>query len=254
MKINILTPSELDKIREGGKITAMVIKSVLDKAIPGVTTNELDKYACDLIQKAGGYPSFKMEKGYFWTTCMNVNDTVVHGIPGDYKLADGDRLGLDVGTFYKGFHTDASWSKIIGQQTTDNRLQKFLSTGEEALSEAIKMAVPGNHIGHISQKIQEIVEGGGYSCVKQLVGHGVGRQLHEDPEIPCFIRGKVEKTPIIREGMCLAIEIIYNEGKSPIVYGNSDGWTVVTRDGSLSGLFEHTVIITKSGPVIATTP
>ena len=247
MKINYYSDSDFQKLKEGGKITAMVIKKVLERAVPGVTTQALDKYAEELIKNANGYPSFMLEKGYHWTTCMNVNDTVVHGIPTDYVLKTGDRLGLDVGTFYKGLHTDASWSKVI-----DRPNNHFLEIGELALTEAIKEARTGNHIGNISAKIQEIIEGHGFSCVKQLVGHGVGRELHEDPEIPCFIRGRIEKTPEIKIGMCLAVEVIYNEGKSPIVYGNNDGWTIVTRDGSMSGLFEHTVFITGNGPEIIT--
>lgn len=238
MKINIYSPEEISKIREGGKITAMVIKRVLEKAKPGITTKELDNYATQLITAAGGQPSFAMEKNYHWATCMNVNDMVVHGIPSEYVLKNDDVLGLDVGVFYNGFHTDASWSKKI-----NNNFDKFLSIGEFALTEAIKVCRVGNKIGHVSQKIQEIVEGAGYSCVKQLVGHGVGRELHEDPEIPCFLRGKIDHTCEIKEGMVLAIEIIYNQGKSPIVYSNDDGWTIVTRDGSNAGLFEHTVAI-----------
>lgn len=234
MKINIYSPEEISKIREGGKITAMVIKRVLEKAEPGITTKELDNYATQLITAASGQPSFAMEKDYHWATCINVNDMVVHGIPGDYKLQRDDILGLDVGVYYQGFHTDASWTK--GDSP-------FLDTGKLALEEAIKVCKVGNRIGHVSQKIQEIVEGAGYSCVKQLVGHGVGRELHEDPEIPCFLRRNINNTSEIKEGMVLAIEIIYNEGKSPVVYNNDDGWTIVTRDGSNSGLFEHTVAI-----------
>ncbi|MDO8515032.1 MAG: type I methionyl aminopeptidase [bacterium] len=248
MKINIYTPEEINKIREGGKITAMVIQKVLERAVPGVTTKELDNYATELICAAGGNTSFAMEKGYHWATCMNVNDMVVHGIPSDYVLKEGDLLGLDLGTFYQGFHTDASWSKIINKN-----FNNFLSTGELALNEAIKVCKVGNRIGHISQKIQEIVEGGGYSCVKQLVGHGVGKDLHEDPEIPCYQRGNINNTCEIKEGMVLAIEIIYNEGKSPVVYNNDDGWTIVTRDGYNSGLFEHTVAIINGRAEIMTT-
>ncbi|MEK7127667.1 MAG: type I methionyl aminopeptidase [Patescibacteria group bacterium] len=249
MKINIYTPEEIAKIREGGKITAMVIKRVLEKAVPGVTTKELDNYATELIVDAGGRPSFAMEKDYHWATCMNVNDMVVHGIPSDYKLRENDILGMDVGVYYQGFHADASWSKKI-----NNNFDNFLSIGELALNEAIKEARAGNHIGNISAKIQEIVEGGGYSCVKQLVGHGVGRDLHEEPEIPCFQRGNINNTAEIKEGMVLAIEIIYNEGKPPIVYSNDDGWTVVTRDGANSGLFEHTIAIVNGSAKIMTTP
>lgn len=245
--INIYTPSEIEKIRLGGKILADVLQKVLAKVAPGITTLELDKYADELIVKNRATPSFKMEKGYKFATCMNVNDMVVHGIPTSYKLQEGDILGVDVGTYYQGFHTDCSWSTQVGKEQ-----DIFLDTGKKALEYAIKKCVAGNHTGDISKAIQETIEGAGYSCVKQLVGHGVGRALHEDPEIPCYLRGKVENTPILKEGMVLAIEAIYNMGQSQIVYANDDGWTIVTRDGLPSGLFEHTVVVTKTGPEILT--
>jgi methionyl aminopeptidase len=251
MKINYYSSDDFKKIKEGGKITAMVIKRVLEKAVPGINTMDLEKYARELIKNAGGYPSFMMEKDYHFATCMNVNDMVVHGVPSEYKLQVNDVLGVDVGVYYGGFHTDASWTTQI--QNSKLKIQNsFLLAGELALEEAIKVCRVGNHIGDISAKIQEIIEGHGYSCVKQLVGHGVGKELHEDPEIPCFIRGKVENTAEIKAGMCLAIEVIYNEGKSPIVYANDDGWTIVTRDGHNSGLFEHTVFVTPGGPEVIT--
>jgi len=230
-----------------------------------MTTLELDNYAEKLITQAGGKPSFKMERGYHWATCLNVNDMVVHGIPTDYKLKEGDRLGVDLGTYYKGFHSDASWSVLVGSKSSNTRslengsgvrslndTLKFLHTGEKALENAIKQCLPGNHIGHISKAIQDTVEGAGYSCVQQLVGHGIGRLLHEDPEIPCFLRGKIATTPLIKVGLVLAVEVIYNFGKSEVVYENDDGWTIVTRDRSISGLFEHTLAVTEDGPVVLT--
>jgi len=245
--INIYSPQEIEKIHQGGKILANILQKVLAKVTAGVTTLSLDQYADQLISTAGARPSFKMEKGYTFATCMCVNDMVVHGIPTGYKLQNGDRLGVDLGIFYQGFHTDASWSVIVGKQPS-----VFLQIGEKALKEAISKCVPGNHIGDISKTIQETIEKSGYSCVKQLVGHGVGRLLHEDPEIPCYLRGLVENTPEIKVGMVLAVEAIYNQGKSQVVYGNDDGWTINTRDGLLSGLFEHTVAVTQSGPKILT--
>ncbi|MEK7565447.1 MAG: type I methionyl aminopeptidase [Patescibacteria group bacterium] len=248
--IPVKSPDEIKIMREGGKILAGVLQKVLVKAKPGVTTLELDKFADDLITKAGAKPSFKMEK-YSSATCQCLNDIVVHGLPTGIVLKNDDILGVDLGVFYQGFHTDASWT--IQVQNSKLKIQSsFLEIGEKALEEAISVCRIGNHVGHISQKIQEIVEGGGYSCVKQLVGHGVGRELHEDPEIPCYLRGKIENTALIKEGMTFAVEVIYNQGKSPIVYKNDDGWTIVTRDGLLSGLFEHTVAITAQGPCILT--
>lgn len=252
--INLYGKDEIGLIQESGKITSKALQKVLQKVSPGVTTLELDRYAEELIFKAGGKPSFKMEKGYLWTTCMNVNDMVVHGIPNDYKLREGDRLGVDLGTYYHGFHSDASWSVVVSKNRSNNhpQLSNFLTVGQKALDDAIQQCFPGNHIGRISKAMQQVVEKSGHSCVKQLVGHGVGKKLHEDPEIPCYLRGKIENTPIVKIGMVLAIEVIYNMGKSEVVYAGDDGWTIVTRDGQLSGLFEHTVAVTDQGPKILT--
>ena len=254
--IKTKTPTEILIMQEGGLILAETLQQVLQKVVPGISTLELDKYVDELILAAGAKPSFKMEKGYSFASCMCVNDMVVHGIPTEYKLQKGDVLGVDLGVFYKGFHTDVSWTIEVGngnsEVETGSETKRFLETGERALKGAIKKCVPGNHVGDISQTIQEIVEGGGYSCVKQLVGHGVGRDLHEDPEIPCYLRGQIANTPEIKKGMVLAVEVIYNMGKSAVVYSNDDGWTIVTRDGLPSGLFEHTVAVTENGPQILT--
>lgn len=245
--INIYSAKDIAKIRQGGKILAAVLQKVLLEVTPGMTTLELDRYAGQLIVAAGAKPSFKMEKGYRFATCMNVNDMVVHGIPTKYKLREADILGIDLGVYYQGFHTDASWTVELGTKNA-----KFLKTGRTALEAAIKQCRVGNHVGDISKAIQDAVEGGGYSCVKQLVGHGVGKILHEDPEIPCYLRGRIENTPVIKKGMVFAIEVIYNQGNSGVVYANDDGWTIVTRDSLPSGLFEHTVAVTASGPEILT--
>ncbi len=252
--IKIKTSQEINLMAEGGKILSAILAKTLTKAAPGISTRELDKYAQDLILAAGGKPSFKMEKGYYFTTCMCVNDIVVHGIPTDYRLKNGDILGVDAGVFYKGFHTDASWTKAVNtaKSKASSRVEKFLATGEAALDRAIGQCMPGNHVGDISKTIQETVEGAGYSVVRQLVGHGVGRDLHENPEIPGFVRGRTENTPKILPGMVFAVEVIYNYGGPQVVYGGDDGWTIVTRDGSPSGLFEHTVAITDRGPEILT--
>ncbi len=256
---SIKSQEEINIIRESGKITANALQRALLKVVPGVTTKQLDIFIDEEIQKAGGEAAFKKVPGYRWATCMNVNDTVVHGIPTDYKLQDGDRLGIDLGTYYKEFYSDASWSVIVKRSpsTLDNNnsqqaINKFLATGEKALGLAINKCIAGNHIGDISKAMEDTVQSAGYSCVKQLVGHGVGHELHEDPEVPCYVRGKIENTPIIKLGMVLAIEVIYNLGRSEVVYGNDDGWTIVTRDGSISGLFEHTIAVTEKGPQILT--
>lgn len=251
MKIPRKTPEQIEIMAAGGAILARVIDLVLEKAAPGITTRQLDEYAEQLIRESGAFPSFKMEKGYFFATCMCVNEVVVHGIPNGEPLKEGDILGVDIGVFYQGFHTDASWTVVIGKVFSEKR-RRFLRTGQLALQAAIEKCFPGRRVGEISREIGRIITQAGYSPVKQLVGHGVGRDLHEDPEIPCYSRGKVENTAEIKEGMVLAIEVIYNMGKSPVIYHNDDGWTIATRDGLPSGLFEYTVAVTANGPRVLT--
>ncbi len=257
--ISIKTEKEIDTMRIGGKILADVLFAVLDAAKPGVTEVELDVMADRLICAAGGYPGFKKVAGYKHATCISLNDVVVHGVPTARKLVHGDVFGIDCGVYYKGFHTDMSQTLRVKSQNSNLKTQNkkdavdvFLETGKKALEEAIKQAKPGNRIGHISGTIQKIVEGGGYSVVRSLIGHGVGRELHEDPEVPGYLVGKLEKTPLLKVGMTIAIEVIYNMGKKDVVYANDDGWTIKTSDGSMSGLFERTVAITENGPIILT--
>lgn len=250
--INIKTKEEIEIMKKGGKILAEVLFEVLDSAKPGVSEIELDKLAEELILKKGGEPGFKKVSGYNHTICMATNDVVVHGLPTAYKLKEGDVIGIDCGVFYKGFHTDMSESLRVKKLKSD-KVDIFLNTGKKALEEAIKVAKIGNRVGHISKVIQDIVEKeGGYSVVRSLVGHGVGRELHEEPEIPGFLSSKIDKTPELLEGMTIAIEVIYNLGKKDVIYANDDGWTIKTKDHSLSGLYERTVVITKEGPFVLT--
>lgn len=257
--IHLKTKAEIEIMRQGGKILAEVLREVLSHARPGVSELELDQLAEKLILEKGGEPGFKKVEGYKHTICISTNDVVVHGIPTGYKLKEGDVVGIDCGVFYKGFHTDAAETLRVSSQKsklkTQNKkdeIDRFLETGKRALNEAIKIAKAGNRVGHISKTIQNIVEEEGYSIVRSLVGHGVGRTLHEEPEVPGFLDRKIIKTPILKEGMTIAIEVIYNMGKSEVKYLNEDGWTISTEDGSISGLFERTIAITKEGPVILT--
>jgi methionyl aminopeptidase len=254
--IKYKTPEEIEIMRVGGKMLAEVMWEVIDFIKPGVSEREIDALADRLIMQKGGEAGFKMVDGYKYATCLSTNNVVVHGIPTDYKLREGDIIGIDCGVFYKGFNTDMSHSVRVrdpkNKQNKKDEIDKFLDVGEKALNEAIKMAKPGNRIGHISKTIQEIVEGEGYSVVRSLIGHGVGKKLHEDPEIPGFLDGKIEKTAEIKPGMTIAIEIIYNMGGFEVAFYNKDGWTIGTADGSLSGLFERTVAITKNGYEVLT--
>lgn len=243
---------------------AMILEKVKEEVKPGITTGELDKLTDALINQSGGRPSFKMVKGYHWATCLCVNEVVVHGIPNEYKLKEGDLLGIDIGLFYKGFHTDMAWTLRVQTpnsklKTQNDEVDNFLDVGEKALNEAISVAKVGDRVGHISEAIQATIEAAGFSPVQALIGHGIGRELHEDPPVPCFVNKQsfstnkeIEKTPLLKTGMTLAIEVIYNQGKSDVVYANDDGWTIQTVDGKLSGLFESTVVILAEGPEILT--
>lgn len=247
--IPIKTEEEIAKMREGGHILAETLEKVKMQVKPGISTRELDKFTDELISEVGE-PSFKHVRDYKWATCMCVNEVVVHGIPNEYKLKEGDILGIDIGMLYKGFHTDMSETVIVGKG--NEFLEKFLQAGKGALAQAIKAAIMGNRVGHISKAIGETITKAGFSPVQALIGHGVGEKLHEEPAIPCFLKGRIEETPLLKEGMVLAIEVIYNQGRPEVVYKNDDGWTIKTADGQLSGLFEQTVAILPKGPEILT--
>uniref|UniRef100_A0A831Z0G2 Methionine aminopeptidase n=1 Tax=candidate division WWE3 bacterium TaxID=2053526 RepID=A0A831Z0G2_UNCKA len=248
--IPIKSPSEIERMRRGGRITAAVLQEVLAAANPGVTLLELEKIARDGIARRGGSSAFQRVEGYKFATCLNVNEGVVHGIPTERRLQEGDILSVDLGTFYRGFNTDAAWTVYVGdlREAPVSKLL-FLKTGKEALRVAIAEARAGKRVFDISAKIQQGVEKAGYTPVDTLVGHGVGRELHEDPQIPCLvIKGS---NPKLKAGMALAIEVIYTERGRDLRVAE-DGWTVETVDKSLSGLFEHTVVITEKGPEILT--
>lgn len=255
--INVKTPEEIKIMREGGKILSSVLLQILKNIKPGVTELEIDNLAEKLILKNGAKPGFKEVKGYNNSICVSTNNVVVHGVPTDYKFKTGDVVGIDCGVLYKGFHTDVAHTVRVQNsklktQISGDEIDKFLETGKRALNEAIKMAKVGNRVGHISKTIQKIIEREGYSIVRSLVGHGVGRSLHEEPEVPGFLDTDIKETPVLKTGITIAIEVIYNMGKSNVKYLNEDGWTLVTEDGSISGLFERTIAITKGEPLILT--
>ncbi len=253
-KLTIKTDEEIKIMTEGGCFLGEIRNRLADAVEPGMKTMMLEKLACEMIDKTGGKASFKLVPGYHHATCININEVVVHGIPGDRVINDGDKVGIDVGLFYKGFHTDTSVTVMANHnpQNINHKLQRFLDVGKEGLYKAIKMAKPGKRVADISKAMQETVEAAGYSAVTALTGHGIGRNLHEEPPIPCFEVGKYENSPILVENMVIAIEIMYNEGTADVVYENDDGWTIATADGKISGLFEHTVAVARSGPVILT--
>ena len=243
--IPIKTPQEIEIMREGGDISSRAMKAVLAEVKPGVTLKELDTIAENVITSAGASASFKTVDDYSYATCINVNAGIVHGIPNLYELEEGDVVSIDLGAYYKGFHTDMAFSVEV----SSDKEGKFLNAGRKALENAIFNCVEGNRIGDVCHAIQSEIERNGYSVSRDLVGHGVGRQLHEDPYVPGY--GKKKKGLKLENGMVLAIEVIYQKGR-PEISLDFDGWTYKTADGSLSGLFEHTVAITPQGPQIIT--
>lgn len=254
MAVNLKTQEEIETMKAGGKILAGVMERLKTVAKPGIKTAELDALAEQLITEAGCQISFRTVRDYQWTTCMCVNDVVVHGIPNGYILKDGDLLGIDVGLIKDGLHLDMAETVLIGNPanlSNGSNLTNLLDVGKRTLAEAIKMAKPGNRIGHISETIEKNISAAGYCVVRNLVGHGVGKVLHEEPAIPGVLKGKIEETPEIVPGMTLAIEVIYNRGGPEIIYA-PDGWTIKSGDGSLSATFEKTLAVLEDEPIVLT--
>lgn len=234
-------------MREVGRIVAQVLEAMKAKAAPGVTTAELNEEAERLIRKMGAIPSFKGYHGYPAAICTSINEQVVHGIPDGRRLNEGDILSVDVGAIYKGYHGDAAITIPIG--TVSPEARRLLEVTEGALWAGIAKARAGLRTGDISAAIQEWVESRGMSVVREYTGHGIGRQMHEDPQIPNF--GRAGTGYVLREGMTFALEPMVNLGtwKTRVL---SDGWTVVTEDGKLSAHFEHTVAVTDGEPQVLT--
>ena len=233
----IKTKEEIEIMARAGKIAGDSLREVLAAVRPGITTLELERIAEKAITKRGAIPSFRMVEDYDFATCININEGLVHGLPGDYKIKKGDLVSIDMGAYFNGFHSDLSYTiEVETSKETD-----FLETGKKALKAGIAKCKPGNRIGDISNAMQKIVEKAGYTVSRDLVGHGIGRDLHEDPYIPGY--GRPGKGLEIKVGMVFAVEIIYQKGQPEIIIGDDD-WTILTADGSLAGLFEHTVAVT----------
>ncbi len=248
-KIHIKSAEELSIMQEGGEKLKRVKNALMKEVSVGVSAMEIEKLANELIEKEGAKASFKMVPDYSWATCINVNEGIVHGIPKtNIIFKKGDLVSVDVGIFFNGFHTDTSFTVGL---SLDGPTQKFLETGKSALKKAIAQVKVGKHIYDISKAIQDTIEGAGYSAIRALVGHGVGKELHEEPQVPCFVPGEISESPKMVEGMVLAVEVMYALG-SPNAELDSDGWTIVTSDGKISALFEETVAVTKEGPKVLT--
>jgi methionyl aminopeptidase len=239
--------AELEIMREAGRITARALRMVGEAVRPGVTTAELDRLAEDVIRTAGAEPAFKGYHGFPATICSSLNEQVVHGIPGKRKLAEGDILSVDVGAIVDGYYGDAACTYAVGH-VSDEAL-RLMDATRKALEAGIAQALVGNRLYDISHAVQEVAEGAGFSVVREYVGHGIGRAMHEEPQIPNF--GAAGKGPVLKEGMVLAIEPMVNAGGAAVC-SLQDGWTVVTEDARPSAHFEHTVAVTSEGPAVLT--
>jgi len=238
---------EIEKIAAAGDLVAETIAHVGSMIVPGVTTDELDAAADAFIRKHGGVPTSEGYKGYPKAICISPNDVVVHGIPGAYEVAEGDLVTIDVGITLDGYIADSAYTFGVGE--IEPEAQRLLDVAQDALAAGIAEVRVGNRVGDISHVVQTVVEGAGFSVVRSLVGHGVGRHYHEDPHIPNF--GEPGRGPRLSEGMTIAIEPMITAGGSEVVVGE-DGWTITTADGSLAAHFEHTVAIAADGPRILT--
>lgn len=247
--IYLKSPQEIQIMQEGGQKLAEIKDKLREMIKPGITPYEIDKEAESLVKGAGGEPSFKMVKNYQWTTCININSGVVHGVPTKHPLQSGDVVSVDVGMFYKGYHTDTSFTVPVGKVARD--IQHFLKVGQEALNAAIRQAKVSSKLSYISRAMQEVIEKNGYAPIKALTGHGIGKNLHEDPTIPCFWPDSLGTGDDLAAGMVLAIEAIYAQGSSDVVL-SEDKWTIATKDGKIAGLFEETVAVRDKSPLVLT--
>lgn len=251
--ISIKSKYEIEQMLSAGKIVFEVLELLKEKVFPGITTKELDRIATDYIIKCGAYPSFKGVKGmhggipYPSGICASINNEIIHGIPGNRELKSGDIISVDVGARFNGFHGDAARTYPVGHCSEE--ALRLIEVTKNSFFEGMKKAYPGNRIIDISGNIQDYVEKNGFSLVREFTGHGIGKELHEEPEIPNY-RTKI-RGPRLVPGMALAVEPMVNAGKSAIMIA-SDNWTVLTADGKLSAHYENTVIITDNDPMLTT--
>ncbi|MCE5210393.1 MAG: type I methionyl aminopeptidase [Deltaproteobacteria bacterium] len=243
MEIILKLPDEIEKARASNRIVAEVLSRLREKVKPGVKTKDLDKLAEEITEKRGAKPAFKGYRGYPYSLCVSINEVVVHGMPSKRVLEEGDIVSLDFGVDYKGFCGDSAITLPVGKVT--EKALRLMEVTERSLYDGITQAMAGNRLGDISAAVQATVENAGYSVVRDFVGHGIGKNLHEEPQIPNF--GKKGRGIELKRGMILAIEPMVNAGKYEVRI-LSDGWTVITKDGSLSAHFEHSVAITDNGP------
>jgi methionyl aminopeptidase len=245
--IILKSQEEIEKIALSCRIVAKTLDYLRDKVNPGITTREIERLAEDFIRANNAMPAFKGYKGYPASICASVNNEVIHGIPSNRVLEEGDILGIDLGVYKDGFYGDAAYTFPVGK--VDSEVERLLRVTEESLNIGIEKARENKRVSDISHSIQKHIETNGFSVVRAFVGHGIGRNLHEDPQIPNF--GSPGRGPRLRSGMTLAIEPMVNEGGHEVVVID-DGWTAITLDGKLSAHFEHTILVTSDKPRILT--
>ena len=245
--IKIKSKTEIEKMSRAAEIVRDLLFELENLVKPGVTTLELDTFAENFILDQGAKPAFKGLYGFPGTLCVSINDEVVHGVPSNRELIDGDIIGIDVGSIHEGFYGDHAKTFPVGNIDTDK--EKLIDVTKECLMKGINQAKPGNRIGDIGYAIQSYAESFGFGVVKDLVGHGIGQELHEEPQIPNY--GEQNTGDLIKEGMCFAIEPMINFGTDEI-YTKTDNWTICTKDGTPSAHFEHTITVDKDGPRILT--
>jgi methionyl aminopeptidase len=247
--VTLKTPKQIETMRRSGAIVAEMLARCSAAVRPGVTTGELDRIAADVLREHGATSSFLGYYGYPATICTSVNEEIVHGIPGKRKLREGDIVGIDAGAIVDGWHADAAVTVAVGKVSRE--AEALIRTTREALERGIAAAKARNRLGDIGSAVQSFAESQGYSVVRNYVGHGIGRAMHEPPQVPNY--GSSGQGRPITAGLCIAIEPMLNAGK-PGTRLLEDGWTVVTADGSLSAHFEHTLAVTAEGPVVLTVP
>ncbi|GAP61889.1 MAG: type I methionyl aminopeptidase [Ardenticatenia bacterium] len=245
--IVIKSPREIAIMREAGRLVAQAHEIVRELLKPGITTREIDEKVEAFIRSQNAEPSFKGYHGYPASTCISINEELVHGIPGERRIEEGDIVSVDIGVYYKGYHGDSAWTYAVGPISPV--AQRLLEVTERSLYAGIEQARPGNRLSDIGHAVQKVVEAAGFSVVREYVGHGIGREMHEDPQVPNY--GEPGRGPRLRPGMTLAIEpmVCVGDWRTRVL---SDKWTVVSADGSLTAHFEHTVAITEDGPEILT--
>lgn len=241
------SPAEIEKMRKSGQVVRQVLLETNEKVRPGVTTLELERFVEKRLAQLGAKPASKGYRGYPWCLCTSVNDEIVHGMPSNRKLEEGDIIGLDLGVIVDGYYGDSALTAPVGK--ISESAQKLLRVTEESLELGIQKARVGNRVGDVSAAVQEYVEKNGFSIVRDMVGHGIGREYHEEPQVPNF--GQPGHGPALKEGMVFTIEPMVNSGGYQMRILD-DNWTAVTADGSNSAHFEHTIAVTRNGPDVLT--